>query len=153
MVEGKKELWIKSDFDQIPIFVKEGAVIPKYPVQQYVGELQFDEITLDVYYKLGKEKSVVYEDAQDGYDYNKGRFSLRTFNATGKEKELIIQQHREGTFETQYSKFKVNLKGLPFKVKRIEVDNEKITFEDVQFNGGNFLIIDKDFTEIHLFGA
>jgi hypothetical protein len=33
------------------------------------------------------------------------------------------------------------------------VDNEKITFEDVQFNGGNFLIIDKDFTEIHLFGA
>jgi alpha-glucosidase len=26
---------------------------------------------LDVYYKLGKEKSVVYEDAHDGYDYTK----------------------------------------------------------------------------------
>jgi alpha-glucosidase len=32
---------------------------------QYVGELQFEELTLDVYYKEGKEKSV-YEDAQDG---------------------------------------------------------------------------------------
>jgi alpha-glucosidase len=30
-----------------------------------VGELEFDELTLDLYYKEGKEKSVVYEDAQD----------------------------------------------------------------------------------------
>ena len=153
LVEGKKELWIKTSFDQIPIFIKEGAIIPKYPVQQYVGELQFDELTLDAYYKLGKEKSTVYEDAQDGYDYNKGRFSLRTFTLNGKEKELIIQQHTEGTFETQYSRFKINLKGLPFKVKRIELDNEKITLDQVQLNGDNSVIIGKDFTEIHLFGA
>jgi alpha-glucosidase len=153
LMEGKRELWIKTDFDQIPIFIKEGAIIPKYPVQQYVGELQFDELTLDVYYKLGKEKSVVYEDAQDGYDYNKGRFSLRTFNLTGKEKEVIIQQHREGTFETQYAKFKINLNALPFKVKKIEVDNEKIPLEQIQFNGKNSILIDKDFTELHIFGA
>ena len=25
LIEGKKELWIKTDFDQIPIFIKEGA--------------------------------------------------------------------------------------------------------------------------------
>nr|WP_294778128.1 glycoside hydrolase family 31 protein [uncultured Flavobacterium sp.] len=152
LIEGKKELWINTTFDQIPIFIKEGAIIPKYPVQQYVGELQFDELILDVYYKLGKEKSTVYEDAQDGYDYNKGRFSLRTFSLNGKEKEMIIQQHTEGTFETQYTKFKINLKGLPFKVKKVEVDNEKISLDKVCLNGDNSLIIDKDFTELHLIG-
>jgi len=151
-VEGKRELWVSTKFDEIPVFVKEGAIIPKYPVQQYVGEMQFDELTLDVYYKLGKEKSTVYEDAQDGYDYNKGRFSLRTFSFNGKEKEIIIQQHKEGTFETSYSKFKINLKGLPFKVKKIEIDNEKVTLEKVQLNGDNFLIIDKDFSELHIIG-
>lgn len=151
-VEGKRELWVSTKFDEIPVFVKEGSIIPKYPVQQYVGEMQFDELTLDVYYKLGKEKSTVYEDAQDGYDYNKGRFSLRTFTFNGKEKEIIIQQHKEGTFETSYSKFKINLKGLPFKVKKIEIDNEKVTLEQVQLNGDNFLIIDKDFSELHIIG-
>ena len=153
LYEGKNELWITTDFDQIPIFIKEGAVIPKYPVQQYVGELQFDELTLDVYYKFGKEKSTVYEDAQDGYDYNKGRFSLRTFTLNGKDKELIIQQHQEGTFETQYSKFKINLKSFPFKIKRIELDNEKISLEAVQFDAKETLILSKDFTELHLFGV
>ena len=152
LVEGKRELWVSTKFDEIPVFVKEGSIIPKYPVQQYVGEMQFDELTLDVYYKLGKEKSTVYEDAQDGYDYNKGRFSLRTFTFNGKEKEIIIQQHKEGTFETSYSKFKINLKGLHFKVKKIEIDNEKVTLEQIQFNGDNFLIIDKDFSELHIIG-
>jgi alpha-glucosidase len=153
LVTGEKELWVKTAFDQIPIFIKAGAIIPKYPVQQYVGELQFDELTLDVYFKLGKEKSTVYEDAQDGYDYNKGRFSLRTFSLNGKEKELIIQQHKEGTFETGYSSFKVNLKELPFKVIKIEVDNELITMDSVQFNSDNTLKLCKDFTVLHIFGV
>ncbi|HLA55714.1 MAG TPA: glycoside hydrolase family 31 protein [Flavobacterium sp.] len=151
LITGRKEVWVATDYDQIPIFIKEGAIIPKYPVQQYVGELQFDEITLEVYYKFGKEKSLLYEDAQDGYDYNKGRFSLSTFSLNGKENQLIIQQHKEGKFNTPYSKFRINLKGLPFKVKKIQVDNEKISFDAISFEG-NSLLIDKDFGELHIIG-
>ena len=51
--------------------------------------IDFEKISQDVYYKLVKEKSVLYEDAQDGYDYKKGRFLLRTLNLTGNEKELL----------------------------------------------------------------
>jgi alpha-glucosidase len=151
-VKGQRELWVATDYDQIPIFVKEGSIIPKYPIQQYVGQIEAPDLSLDVYYKLGKEKSVVYEDAHDGYDYNKGRYSYKTFNVTGKEKELIIQQHKEGTFETQYQTIKINFKGLPFKVKTIEIDNEIVSLSEVNFKD-NSLIIDKDFTELHLIGS
>lgn len=152
LVAGKKEMWVATDYDQIPIFIKEGAIIPKFPVQQYVGEIDFKEITLEVYFKLGKEKSTVYEDAQDGYDYNKGRFSFRTFNLTGKENELIILQHKEGTFETSYSHFYIDLKGLPFEIESIEIDNEKMNFDELDYNGKNKFKIEKHFTEIHISG-
>ncbi|HRE78890.1 MAG TPA: glycoside hydrolase family 31 protein [Flavobacterium sp.] len=152
LVEGKRELWVATDYDQIPIFIKEGAIIPKYPIQQFVGEKEFEEISLDVYYKFGKEKSVLYEDAQDGYDYNKGRFSLRTFNLTGKEKELIIQLHQVGEFLTNYSKFRINIIGLPFKISSIEIDNEKVSLESAFFDGKNSLLVDKFFTELHIVG-
>jgi alpha-glucosidase len=152
LVEGKRELWVATDYDQIPIFIKEGAIIAKYPVQQFVGEKEFDEITLDVYYTPGKEKTVLYEDAQDGYDYNKGRFSLRTFNLTGKEKELIIQLHKVGEFITSYQKFKINLIGLPFKVSAIEIDNEKVAFDAIFFDGKASMVVDKFFTELHIVG-
>jgi alpha-glucosidase len=151
VISGRKEIWVSTDYDQIPIFIKEGAIIPKYPVQQYVGELEFDEITLEVYFKLGKEKSVLYEDAQDGYDYNKGRYSLATFSLKGKEDQLVIQQHKEGKFNTQYSKFRINLHGLPFTVKKIQVDNEQISLDSISFDN-NSLVIDKDFGELHIIG-
>ncbi|MDR6763364.1 alpha-glucosidase [Flavobacterium sp. 2755] len=149
---GGREIWVDTKFDEIPVFVKAGAIIPKYPVQQYVGELEFDELTLDVYYKNGKEQSGVYEDAQDGYDYKKGRYSHLSLRSIGKEKELIIQLHKEGKYDTPYSKYKINLIGLPFKVTEIEIDNERIEFDKISFESNNFLIVDKEFNELHIIG-
>ncbi|MBS7253733.1 glycoside hydrolase family 31 protein [Flavobacterium branchiicola] len=149
---GGREIWIDTKFDEIPVFIKAGAIIPKYPVQQYVGELEFDELILDVYFKKGKENSAVYEDAQDGYDYKKGRYSFLSLRTIGKEKELIIQLHKEGKYITPYSKYKINLIGLPFKVTEIEIDNEKIEFDKINFEQNNFLIVDKEFNELHIVG-
>jgi alpha-glucosidase len=149
-VDGQKELWVNTDYDQIPLFVLEGAIIPKYPVQQYVGELQFDEITLEVYYKNGKEKSVLFEDAQDGYDYNKGRYSLATFNLTGKEKELIILQHKEGKFDTNYRNYRIQFHGLPFEISKVILDKEELPVSDWLKDGVLDLLIPKDFTELYI---
>ncbi|CAM4016554.1 glycoside hydrolase family 31 protein [Flavobacterium sinopsychrotolerans] len=151
-IKGGKEIWVDTKFDQIPIFIKAGAVIPKYPVQQYVGELEFEELTLDIYYKEGKEKSVVYEDAQDGYDYKKGRYSFLSFQTTGKEKELIIQLHKEGKYDTNYSKYKINLIGLPFKVKMIEIDNVEVSFDKNNLEKYSYLIVNKEFTSLYIMG-
>lgn len=153
LVCGGKEMWIDTKYDEIPVFVKAGAIIPKYPVQQYVEELDFDELTLDLYYKEGIEKSVVYEDAQDGYDYKKGRFSFLTFQVTAKEKEVIIQLHKEGKFETNYSDYKINLIGLPFKIKSIQLNNEHEDFNCDEINANRFLIVPKEFHVLHLMGA
>jgi alpha-glucosidase len=152
LVAGGKEIWVDTKYDEIPVFVKAGSVIPKYPVQQYVGELEFDELTLDLYYKEGKEKSVVYEDAQDGYDYKKGRYSFLTFQLTGKDTELNIQLHKEGKYDTSYSKYKINLIGLPFKITSIEIDNEKFAIDIEALERDSYLIVDKEFNVLHITG-
>jgi alpha-glucosidase len=149
-VHGGKEMYVATDYDEIPIFVKEGAIIPKYPIQQYVGEKTIDELRLDIYYKLGKENSDVYEDEQDGYDYKKGRFSLRKFKLSGKDTELTIIQHKEGKFDTPYKTMKMVFHGLPFEVESIKIDNEKIAFNEAEFNTNKVLVVDKDFTQIQI---
>ena len=150
LVKGGNEVWVDADLDSMPIFVKEGAIIPKYPIQQYVGEKEIEELHLDVFFKLGKEKSQVYEDAQDGFDYKKGRFSLRNFNLIGKEDSLTIQQFKSGKFITSYETFEINLIGLPFEIKKVEMDNVKIDLESCL--NGNVLVISKEFTELHIIG-
>lgn len=152
LIKGGKEKWVDAEIDSMPIFIKEGAIIPKYPIQQYVDELEFKELTLDVYYKNGKESSQLFDDAHDGYDYTKGRYSFRTFKLTGKENELIIQQHKEGKYTAPYESFKLNIHGLPFDIKEIQLDNEIIPLEHLKSNGTSSMIIDKNFSELHLIG-
>lgn len=152
LIEGGKELYVETRLDTMPIYVKEGAIIPKFPVQQYVGEKEIEQITLDVYYKKGKEKSHLYDDAGDGYDYKKDGFSRRSFNLVGKKNEVIINQHKHGKYITSYKDYKIKLHGLPFKISKIELDNEEMDFEKVKVNGDNTLILDKNFTELHLIG-
>ncbi|MFB9052040.1 glycoside hydrolase family 31 protein [Formosa undariae] len=150
-VKGGREIWVDADLDTMPIFIKEGTIIPKYPIQQYVGEQKFDEITLEVRYKLGKEQSLLFDDAHDGYDYTKGRYSLSKFKLTGKANELIINQHTTGSFTTPYTRFKLKFIGIPFEISKIEIDNVEITFEALQRSKlTQELIVDKTFTEIHI---
>lgn len=152
LVEGGREMWVDAALESMPIFIKEGAVIPKYPVQQYVGEKKFDNITLDVYYKEGKESSELYDDAHDGYDYKKGRFSLRTFTVTGKKEQLIIQQHKRGDFYADYIKFNIVFHNLPFSITSIQIDNVEIPIENVNAGKKQSILIDKEFNELHLLG-
>ncbi|UNY97431.1 DUF4968 domain-containing protein [Zhouia spongiae] len=153
IVKGGKEMWVDADIDSMPIFVKEGAVIPKYPVQQYVGEKDIEEVTLDIYYKKGKENSQFFDDAHDGYDYTKGRFSLRTFKLTGRKDQLIIQQHKEGTFKAAYKRFKIQIHGLPFEIRNIQLDNQTIQLDHLKINGWQTMVIDENFTELDLSGS
>jgi alpha-glucosidase len=151
-VEGGKERWVVADMDKMPLFIKEGAIIPKYPVQQYVGELVIKELILDIYFKLGIENSLIYEDAQDGYDYKKGQYSLRRLKLSGKENELVIQQFKDGSYKTPYDHMKIKLHGLPFKIATIEIDNEVVALKDLKLNGNNTIEISKDFTALRMIG-
>ncbi|MEL0644811.1 glycoside hydrolase family 31 protein [Olleya sp. Ti.3.14] len=152
LVEGGKEKWVDAEIDSMPIFIKEGAIIPKFPVQQYVDQTIIEELSLDVYFKLGKESSQLFDDAHDGYDYTKGRYSFRTFKLTGKSQELIIQQHKEGKYEATYKTFKLNIHALPFEINEIQIDNETVAIDQIKDSGIVSMVIDKNFSEIHLIG-
>lgn len=149
VVTGGRETWVDADFDQMPIFIKEGAIIPRYPVQQYVGEKKIEEVKLDVYYAEDKEESLFFDDSHDGNDYIKGRYTLRTFKTHGKSNELIIKQHKKGKFVPDYTRFRINVHGLPFEISTIEIDKEIISLSDLHFEGRSFTI-NHNFEEIHI---
>ena len=152
LVTGGKEKWVAASLDRIPVFVKAGAIIPKYPVQQYVGEKNIEELLLDVYYKRGEETSEVYEDANNGFDYKKGTYSLQNFKLTGKDKSLTIQLFKDGSYETEYQNVKFNFFGLPFEINKIMIDNEELSLTYLNDTNQNSLLIDKNFTLLHIIG-
>lgn len=147
LVQGGKEVWVNADLDSMPIFIKTGSVLPNYQVMQYVGETDTCELTLHVYYSEGKSKSLLYEDSGDGYDYQKGIFSLKHFTQVSNHKHVSVVQNSQGKYQTSYNKCKLQFHGLPFEIKAVKINNTEVDLATILVNE-NCLEIDSDFVEV-----
>ncbi|WP_324676680.1 glycoside hydrolase family 31 protein [Hymenobacter sp. GOD-10R] len=127
---GGAEVWASANLDRIPLFVRAGAVIPFYPLMQYVGEKVVEELTLHVYYKNGKEASVLYDDGGEGYAYQEGQSTTRRFTVSGTETTLTLKQEIEGEYKPSFATYKVVLHGLPFETTAQTVDGETVKLDE-----------------------
>ena len=73
-VTGGKNLTVQAPLERIPLFVREGAIIPTQQVMQHTGEQPIDPLTLTVYplRTNGSASSAYYEDDGLSFDYQKG---------------------------------------------------------------------------------
>ncbi len=131
LVSGGKEVWAEARLDRIPLYVQAGAVIPMYPVRQYVGEKAIEELTLHVYHKNGVHQSSLFEDAGDGYGYQNGECLVKKFATVGTTQSLNLQQTISGKFTPTYDTCKIVLHGLPFEVTLTEIDDQALPLSEI----------------------
>jgi len=126
LVDGGKEVMVATPLETMPIFVKAGSIIPEYPVMQYVGEKEVDEVKMNVYYSDVEANSFIFEDYGETFAYEQDIYLEKKFVVTGKDRKLIIQQSMEGLYTPRYENYHLNIIGLPFKPTRIIADNNEI---------------------------
>jgi alpha-glucosidase len=122
-LKGGRERQVKTTLETMPLYVRAGAVLPEYPVMQYVGEFEIKELRLKVFHSQQKVSSVLYEDAGDGYEYKKGSSNVKNFTQVGNGKELKLRQHTSGRYQPSYKVYNIELIGLPFVPSKIVVDD------------------------------
>ena len=66
---GPQNVVVRAELDEIPVFVKGGAIVPMGPDIRYCDEKPLDEITLDIYPVDGSTSYTMYEDDGVTRDY------------------------------------------------------------------------------------
>ena len=131
-MDGGKELWVDVPMDKTAMLIRSGAVIPFYPVQQYVNELDFDTVTLHVYRPdIHPKDSEWYEDDGESYEHESGAYKLHTFVSSGTEKTWLIQHAVEGQWSSPIKHFEIFFHGLAGKKANLVVDGKEIEFSEV----------------------
>jgi alpha-D-xyloside xylohydrolase len=95
--EGGQTLQAEAPLNRMPLFVKEGSIVPAGPEIQYTAEKPADPITLYVF--AGKDAHFeLYEDENTNYNYENGKYSMIAFDYNEKNKTLSISD-RKGSFD------------------------------------------------------
>jgi alpha-glucosidase len=148
LVDGGKEIVVLTPLDTMPIFVKAGSVIPEYPVMQYVGEKEIEEVKLNVYYSDTEANSFLFEDYGETFAYEQDIYLEKKFVVRGKDKKLTIQQSMEGLYTPRYENYHFNIVGLPFKATRVIADNSEIRDFVIAADKSVQLKLRKNFTQL-----
>lgn len=131
---GKQYLNVLCPIDEMPMFVKEGAIIPTQEVQNFVGEKNIDHITLDVY-PGGSSSFHLYEDDGRSLEYQNGNFSTTKVETQESASGVTITIHpAEGEFNSEIKTFSVNVHSEE-SFSDIQINGKKPTIEANQENG------------------
>ena len=127
LVDGGKEITVLTPLETIPVFVKAGSVIPEYPVMQYVGEKEIEEVKLNVYFSDYEANSFFFEDYGETFAYEQDIYSEKKFAVNGTKTSFVIQQSMEGLYTPRYETYNFNVTGLPFKPSKVLIDGKAVT--------------------------
>ncbi len=88
-----------TTWDDIPLFIKSGAIIPTIDVMNYVGEKPVRTVALDIFPAVGKTGFTYYDDDGITYGYEKGAYfsQVMTARADPGKAEFTIAP-RAGTY-------------------------------------------------------
>lgn len=148
--EGKQEIEVEAPLDQIPIFIKAGAIIPRQPKMQYTDAFAFDDLRLDIYLDDGLSETTIYEDEGEGLEYKRGTYNLRKISALKTETFYLIKQEtKEENYNSPYKNFKMVFHGSP-KPHMVMVDGENMTDRLEDHDQQFALVVPKTFKELLL---
>jgi alpha-D-xyloside xylohydrolase len=100
--DGGQTITAEAPYEHIPLFVKEGSILPLGPELQYTSEKKADTITLYIY--GGKDASfTLYEDEGNNYKYEEGQYANIDFTYSESKKQLTLGE-RKGTFSGMLQK-------------------------------------------------
>ncbi|RYG52943.1 MAG: DUF5110 domain-containing protein [Chitinophagaceae bacterium] len=100
--QGAQTISADAPYERMPVFVKEGAIIPTGPELEYTAQKPADPLIVYVY--AGKDgRFELYEDEGLNYNYENGDFSKISFIYNDAARTLTIGE-RQGSFKGMLSK-------------------------------------------------
>lgn len=106
-VTGPVSFIKEAPLDTCPIYVKAGTILPNYPVMQYVGEKEIEELILHIY--PGTGNYFHYQDDGETFNYRQGIYNLYRFSISDDD-EFHMQRMLAG-YKNSYKALRIIYKG------------------------------------------
>lgn len=136
-IAGGQNISADAPLERIPLFVKEGSVIPTGPAINHTGESPEAPLTILVY--QGRDGAFsLYEDNGVDYDYERGKFCRISFSYNEAKRELTIGA-RQGAYAGMPQKRIFRILFIS-KENPASVDDSAAGLQSVSYTGESLVV-------------
>lgn len=119
--KGDQTVVYNAPLEVIPMFVKEGAIIPKMPVMDYIGAMKNTPMILEIFPSGKASEFVIYEDAGTTNDYKRDEFKKTEVQAKATASGIqvtILEPENSGFTSSEKRNYwlEIHLEKAPEKV-------------------------------------
>lgn len=123
--DGGQEVELKTTIDYIPMFVREGSIVPLGEEMQHTGEKKWDNLEIRVY--PGADAAfTLYEDEGDNYNYEKGIYSTIDFKWNDRARRLTVET-RKGEYPGMLTERRFTVKLPDGQEKTVAYEGKKVS--------------------------
>ena len=113
-----EEVWVSTPLSRIPVFVRGGHLIPRWPVQQHTGQITVPHVTYDLWWAPESEAvSYHYEDSGEGQAHRIGMYRLHRFRYSATRRSITIVREGSGNLDPREDTAALALHALPHGAK------------------------------------
>ena len=102
-----------ESWTDVPLFIKEGAIIPTQKVLNYTDEENISEVAVDVFASNSPSTFQLYDDDGSSYDYENGAYFKQTITAQdhGTSGISVDFSTKSGSFISSYDNYLIKIHG------------------------------------------
>lgn len=151
IIKGNKVIEVSKDFKELPIYIKEGSLIPLFKTKLNTSLIDFNDLIFEYYPSLEvKDEGILYLDDLETTAYKDGYNQIVEYSSYYDKKNncFIIKFNKKvGKLEgnnIKHIKFKFISDELSLKVKNIYLNDKDIEFKYNLKNKSNFILSENE---------
>jgi alpha-glucosidase len=125
---GGQSKVVELSAKKLPVFVKEGSIVPVQSLVQSTSEQPTDTLVIHIYKGDANNSFVYYEDDGQSFNYENGAFYKRTISYTPAKGELAFAK-TEGSLASKFHHIKLVLHGFG-SISAIKLNGKQMELKD-----------------------
>ncbi|PTW00138.1 alpha-glucosidase [Halanaerobium saccharolyticum] len=137
--QGGEEIIVDVSLDTIPLFIKEGAIIPIQDQEISFANHKKEKRAFMIYPFLdsGKEEYTLFEDDGESYNYLDGEYKKIKIEMKSDPAKIVLQLTSRGNYKLPYQEIKIYFP--EFEERNIIINNESV---DLDQNHSTTLVLE-----------
>jgi alpha-glucosidase len=135
LYSGPATIYVDAPLDRLPLFLREGAIIPQRDVQQHTGERPLEQLTLDIFSSATASEFNFYEDDGHSTANEQGGYRLTRWTARQDSGRIDLAGTRtHDGFNAPPRKIIIKLHGLQTAPQAITLNGADIPSQNITYH-------------------